>query len=214
METIRIKLALVDDHQIVIDGLKLLLRERPDIRVIAEANSGEQILEKMKQDKPDVLLTDIMMPGLGGFELAVRVKQEFPGTRILALSMNEDGAMIARMIEEARIDGFIPKASGQQELIKAIDKLREGGTYFSPEIMQQYESYVILKTENKVLNLTNREMDIIACILEHYSNKQIAGKLFISERTVETHRKNIYRKTNTRGEASLINFVKTHKLIS
>lgn len=198
----------------MIDGLKLLLRERPNYRILAEANAAEQILEKMRMETPDVLLTDIMMPGLGGFELALQVKLEFPGVKILALSMNEDGAMIARMIDEAKIDGFIPKASGQQELISAIEQLKKGGTYFSAGIMQQYESYVIMKTENKVLNLTNREMDIIECILQHYSNKQIAGKLFISERTVETHRKNIYRKTNTKGEASLIKFVKEHKLIS
>lgn len=208
-----INLALVDDHQIVIDGLKLLLRENPTLQVIAEANSAEALLPLLEQQAVDVLLTDIMMPGMSGFELAMLVKRRHPAIKMLALSMSEEGATIARMIEEAKVEGYIPKASGQKELIQAIQTIAAGGTYFAPEILRLYESYVIIKSENKVLNLTNREMEIIECIVQHFSNKQIADKLYISERTVETHRKNIYRKTNTKGEASLISFVKQHRLI-
>lgn len=209
-----LNLALVDDHQIVIDGLKLLLRENSSMQVVAEANSGEALLPLLETHRIDVLLTDIMMPGMSGFELAMLVKRIHPSVRILALSMSEEGATIARMIEEAKVDGYIPKASGQKELITAISTIGSGGTYFAPEILRQYESYVIIKSENKILNLTNREIEIISCIMQHFSNKQIADSLYISERTVETHRKNIYRKTNTRGEASLISFVKEHKLLS
>lgn len=184
------------------------------MRVISEANSGEAMLEQLQVSPVDILLTDIMMPGMSGFELALQVKQQHPAVKILALSMSEDGATISKMIEEAKVDGFIPKASGQKELIRAIESIAAGSTYFSAGIMQQYESYIIVKTENKMLNLTNREIEIIECMIRHLSNKEIASQLFISERTVETHRKNIYRKTNTRGEASLIQFVKQHRLIS
>jgi DNA-binding NarL/FixJ family response regulator len=198
----------------VIDGLKLLLKEKSNICIVAEANSGEEMLQLLQQYPVDILLTDIMMPGLDGYELAVQVKKILPRVKILALSMSEDGLLISRMIEQAKVDGYIPKASGQKELIGAIETILDGNKYFSSSIIRQYESYKILKDENKVLNLTTREMEIIECILQHFSNKQIASKLFISERTVETHRKNIYRKTNTKGEASLIKFVKEHKLIS
>jgi two-component system nitrate/nitrite response regulator NarL len=193
--------------------LKLLLKEKSNLKIVAEANAAEVILELLRTTPVDVLLTDIMMPGLGGYELSLHVKKEHPSVKILALSMSEDGAMIAKMMEHAKIDGYIPKASGQKELIKAIETILSGNTYFSEEIIRQYNSYKIIKTENKTLNLTNREMEIIECLFQHFSNKQIADKLFISERTVETHRKNIYRKTNTRGEASLMRFVKEHQLI-
>jgi two-component system nitrate/nitrite response regulator NarL len=209
-----IRLALVDDHQIVIDGLKLLLKDHKQIQVAAESVSGEEMLQILPGKKIDVLLTDITMPGgMSGYDLAIRLKQEMPALKILALSMNEDGALISRMIDQAGVDGYIPKTAGQQELLKAIMQVASGEKYFSPSILRQYEIYQQIRNENKEINLTARELDIITCILKHYSNKQIADELFISERTVETHRKNIYRKTNTKGEASLIQFVKDHRIL-
>jgi DNA-binding NarL/FixJ family response regulator len=136
-----------------------------------------------------------------------------PHIRVLALSMSEEGSMIAKMIEEANIDGFVSKAAGQKELFAAIDKIAAGEKYFANDILQQYDLYKTIRNENEELRLTARELQVIECILKHYSNKQIAEELFISERTVETHRKNIYRKTSTRGEASLIQFVKSHNLV-
>lgn len=183
--------------------------------VVAEANSAEEMLKHFSIQTIDVLLTDITMPhGMNGFDLSVKVKREFPAIKIIALSMSEEGGMISRMIDEARVDGFIPKAAGQQELLNAIEMVINGGNYFSISILQQYEIFKEIKNENDLLNLTNRELQIMECMLKHYSNKQIADELFISERTVETHRKNIYRKTNTKGEAALILFIKEHKLFS
>lgn len=209
-----IRLALLDDHQIVIDGLKLLLKDHQQIQVAAESVSGEEMLEILQGEKIDVLLTDITMPGgMSGYDLTLRLKKEIPALKILALSMNEDGALISRMIDQAGVDGYIPKTAGQQELLKAIMLVASGEKYFSPSILRQYEIYQQIRNENKEINLTARELDIISCILRHYSNKQIAEELFISERTVETHRKNIYRKTNTKGEASLIQFVKDHRIL-
>ncbi|MBS1565620.1 MAG: response regulator transcription factor, partial [Bacteroidetes bacterium] len=201
-----IQLALADDHQIVIDGLKLLLSGRKNLRIVAEANSGTGLLQLLGGQVVDVLVTDITMPEMDGYELSLRIKQEYPHIKILALSMSEDGATIARMIELAKVDGFIPKASGKQELINAIEQVAAGEIYFSPVVMEQYELYKKVKTESETFNLTARELQVIDCIARHMSNKEIAGTLFISERTVETHRKNIYRKTNTKGEATLIQF--------
>ena len=208
-------LAILDDHQIVIDGLKLLLKDKEHFSIDIEANSAEDMYAKLAEKKIDILLTDITMStGINGFELSVKVKKQFPYIKIIALSMSEEGGMICRMIDEAGVDGFIPKAAGQNELLNAMDAVINGKTYFSTSILKQYEAFKKIKTENEVLHLTARELQIIECIIKYYSNKQIANELFISERTVETHRKNIYRKTNTRGEASLILFVKEHKLLS
>ena len=206
-------MALVDDHQIVIDGLKLLLNENKNLIIVAEATSVQKMLQLLDTCEVHVLITDIMMPGMDGYELSIEVKKKFPLIKILALSMSEEGGMITKMIENANVNGYIPKASGKQELINAITSIVSGEPYFAAQIEEQYESYKKIKSQNEVLNLTNRELQIIECIIQHLSNKDIANKLFISERTVETHRKNIYRKTNTKGVATLVQFVKTHKLL-
>lgn len=210
-----IHLAILDDHQIVIDGLKLLLHTNPELDIVAEANSAEEMIELLKTKNADVILTDIAMPhGMNGFEFSLKIKQERPEVKILALSMSEEGGMISRMIDVAQVNGYIPKSAGQHELLTAIKEVAEGRKFFSTEVMQQYEIYQAIKNENEDLNLTPRELQIIKCLIKHYSNKQIADELFISERTVETHRKNIYRKTKTKGEASLIQFVNEHNLLS
>ncbi|MEP7319295.1 MAG: response regulator transcription factor [Panacibacter sp.] len=209
-----IRIAITDDHRIVIDGLKLVLKTRKNLFVAAEATSATEMMKLLKTTPVDILLTDIMMPQMNGFELSILARREFPGIKILALSMSEDGEMIVKMIEEAKVDGYIPKASGKNELIDAIESIISGTPYFSAQILEQYEVYKKLKNDNEVFHLTTRELEIIECIMQYFSNKQIADRLFISERTVETHRKNIYRKTNTKGEAALILFVKKHKLFS
>jgi len=204
---------LLDDHQIVIDGLKLLLNEKNNLAIVAESTSAQTMLQLLDKYKADILITDIMMPEMDGYELSIQVRKKFPQIKILALSMSEEGGMITNMIEEVKVDGYIQKACGKQELLNAITSIINGTPYFSAQVKEQYETYKKLKTENKDLNLTNRELQIIECITRHLSNKDIANKLFISERTVETHRKNIYRKTNTKGVATLVQFVKTHKLL-
>lgn len=210
-----IYLAILDDHQIVIDGLKLLLQVNKEFEITAEANSAEDMLALLQSKKIDVILTDITIPhGMNGFEFSLKVKKEMPHIKLLALSMSEEGSMITKMIEIAKVDGYIPKSAGQCELLTAIKQVASGRKYFSTDVLGQYEAYKAIKNENEELNLTARELEIIQYILKHYSNKQIANTLFISERTVETHRKNIYRKTQTKGEAFLIQFVKEHNILA
>ena len=182
--------------------------------MVAETNTAEDMLQVLATKEIDILLTDITMPnGINGFELAVIAKEKYPHIKILALSMSEEGSMVAKMMEQAKVNGYIAKAAGQKELLTAIETIIAGDTYFSKAVLEQYEVFKKIRNQNSDLNLTTRELQIIECIIKYYSNKQIAEELFISERTVETHRKNIYRKTNTKGEASLIQFVKAHKLI-
>lgn len=154
-----------------------------------------------------------MMPVITGLELAMQLRKENASVKIIALSMSEEGSTIVKMIDEAKVDGYLPKAAGRQELIKAITLINEGNTYYSPTIIHQYDAYKTMQNDNEVFNLSARELQIIQCIINHFNNRQIAQQLFISERTVETHRKNIYRKTNTKGEASLVQFINAHKLL-
>lgn len=191
----------------------MLIGDAPNISIVAESTSALSILAFLKNNEIDILITDIMMPGMDGYELAMAVRKENYKVKILALSMNEDGAMITKMIEQAVVDGYIPKASGKQELVKAIENIIGGDTYFSKSVKDQYKLYKKIKSQGDSINLTNRELQIIECMVQHLSNKEIGNKLFISERTVETHRKNIFRKTDTKGIPALAQFVKKYNLL-
>ncbi len=184
------------------------------MQVVAEANDAGAMLQILKRQPVDILLTDITMPGhYNGYSLCMELRSALPSIKLLALSMSEDGHLIEKMIDEAGVDGFIPKTAGRQELIQAITTIAQGYQYFAAPVIAQYEKFKRLRTRNDSYNLTLREKEIIGCIIQHYSNKQIAEALFISERTVETHRKNIYRKTGTKGEAALIRFIQEQQLL-
>lgn len=208
-----ILIAILDDHQIVIDGLKLLLAGQDNFKIVAEHTRGYDLLETLKHKKIDLVLTDIMMPDMDGYEVALRIKNDFPEVKVLALSMNGEGVLVDKMIEQADIAGYLLKTSDKKELIQAIEEVSAGNTYFSKEILSELKSFQKIKKENEQINLTTREIEIIQCIAQDLSNKQIADKLFISERTVETHRKNIFRKTNIHSAMSLVEFAKKRKII-
>lgn len=207
------KLAIVDDHQIVIDGLRSLLKGHQHYEIILESNHPERLMEELRKQQPDILLTDVMMPTLSGVELARQVKKEFPGIKIIALSMNGEGSLVNQMIEESDISGYLLKNIGQTEFLKALDKVAAGGIYFSDEVLQEMLKASERKKETEENHLTNREIEIVRLIEKEYSNKQIAEELFLSERTVETHRKNIFRKTKTNSVIGLIKYAYEHKLI-
>jgi two-component system, NarL family, nitrate/nitrite response regulator NarL len=209
----KISLGLVDDHQIVIDGLLSLLKDEPQFEFVFATTCPKDVLQNLKTKPVDVLLTDVMMPELPGNVLAKEVKKEFPQTKILALSMNGEGSLVNEMINDADISGYILKNIGKQELIKAIEKIANGGIYFSEEVLDELQRVSSRKKQNEEAHLTDREIEIIRLIEKEYSNKQIAEALFISERTVETHRKNIFRKTNTNSVIGLVKYAYEHKLI-
>jgi DNA-binding NarL/FixJ family response regulator len=207
-----IRIAIVDDHQIVIDGLKLLLSYNGRFQVLAEATSGKEILDILQKKTVDVLMIDIMMPAMDGYELSVQVRKLYPEIKILALSMNNEGSIIDKMIEHAYINGYLLKTTGKNELIQAIEIIASGENYFAPDVLLELSSFRKIKEENQLMNLTARELEIIKCMTLNLTNKQIADQLYISERTVETHRKNIFRKTNTHSVLSLMDFLKKQKI--
>ena len=207
------KLAIVDDHQIVIDGLRSLLKGHKEYEIILESTRPELLVQELRQHQPDLLLTDVMMPTLSGVDLARQVKKEFPQIKIIALSMNGEGSLVNQMIEESDISGYLLKNIGQTEFLKALEKVAAGGIYFSDEVLQEMLKASERKKETEESHLTNREIEIVRLIEKEYSNKQIAEELFLSERTVETHRKNIFRKTKTNSVIGLIKYAYEHKLI-
>ncbi len=209
----KIKIAIADDHQIVIDGLHSLLKGFDRYTIVIETTKPETMLERLKQEPADILLTDIMMPGMNGIELAQQIRKEFPGIKIIALSMNGEGSIVNQMIEESDINGYLLKNIGQTEFIQALDKVSNGGIYFSEEVLQEMLTASERKKIAEEIKLTKREIEIIQLIEKEYTNKDIAEELFLSERTVETHRKNIFRKTKTNSLIGLIKYAYENKLI-
>lgn len=211
--TKKISLALVDDHQIVIDGLKSLLEDEPNYSFAFATTNPTEVVEKLKTNQVDLVLTDVMMPQMNGNTLAKEIKREFPKVKILALSMSGQGDIVDEMINEADISGYVLKNIGKQELCEAINKIAAGGIYFSEEVIDEMQRTADRKKQNEKAHLTRRELEIIQLIEKEYSNKQIAEALFISERTVETHRKNIFRKTGTNSVIGLVKYAYEQKLI-
>jgi two-component system, NarL family, nitrate/nitrite response regulator NarL len=213
MKNGKISLAIVDDHQIVIDGIKSLLDGHEHFKIVLECTSSTQMLSLLASKQVDILLTDVMMPDMNGAELSKEVYQKFPTIKILALSMSGQGDLVNQMIEEANISGYVLKNIGKQELIKALEKISKGGIYFGEEVLVEMKKASEIKKENTTSPLTAREIEIIQLIEKELNNKQIADTLFLSERTVETHRKNIFRKTNTSSVIGLVKYAYEHKLI-
>ena len=209
----KISLAIVDDHQIVIDGLKSLLHGHPVFSVDIECTQPEKMPELLEKKQVDLLLTDVMMPIMNGSDLAKIVHQKFPSIKILALSMSGEGDLVNKMIEESDISGYVLKNIGKADLLTALEKISDGGIYFSQDVLDELSKQAGKKKLREESNLTIREIEIIRLIEKENNNKQIAQALFISERTVETHRKNIFRKTKTSGLIGLLKYAYDQGLI-
>jgi two-component system, NarL family, nitrate/nitrite response regulator NarL len=169
-----ISLALVDDHQIVIDGLMALLKGEHQYQFAFATTQPKEVVEKLKTCHVDVLLTDVMMPDMPGNILAKEVRKQFPAIKILALSMSGQGDVVNEMINDADISGYVLKNIGKNELVTAIEKIAGGGIYFSETILDELKKMSNLKKKNEEVHLTEREVEIIRLIEKENSNKQIA----------------------------------------
>lgn len=216
MKENRTKILIVDDHQMIIDGLKSLLANNPMFEVVGHTTQPSLVLTLMADNKPDLVISDIEMPQLSGIELCRQIKLVHPEVPVLALSMYGDKAHIASALE-AGVSGYILKNTGQEELVEALLKLRSGGMFFSNEVStEMLKTFSEPKKEQEKepeFKLTTRETEIVKLISKELSNAEIGEQLFISERTVETHRKNIFRKTGTKSVAGLMRYAFEKKLI-
>ncbi|MBC6698036.1 response regulator [Hymenobacter puniceus] len=212
---------LADDHQLVIEGIKTLLRQEHDIRVVAQATNGPDALRCL-HDHPEisVAIVDLNMPHMSGVELTRLIQGRHPTVRVLALSMCHDLASVTEVLEAGGV-GYLLKNTSKAELSEAIRSVAAGSTFFSPEVgamllqnMQAPKNGRSSGAEDRPVVLTNREKEILQLIAREYSNHHIAAELFISERTVETHRKNILTKTGSKSVVGLIQYALRHKLIS
>jgi DNA-binding NarL/FixJ family response regulator len=207
-----IQIAILDDHPSVIDGLISLLQSQPHFNVSITAATPGDLLCKMTEIHIDMLLVDESILYANEVEFTKRFKELFPYLKIVAIVVTGQHEIMNRMMMEGKISGFLLKNSDQPTLVTALEKISDN-TYFREKVLQKMPKVRIPKKESKSMHLTERELEVLRLIEQEYSNKEIARTLFISERTVETHRKNIFRKTKTNSIIGLIKYAYEHKLV-
>lgn len=209
MDTIKPQILLVDDHFILLDGLTNILNEN-GFYVAAKAHNAAVALKILAQQKIDLVLTDIQMPGEDGIELVKKIKKNYPDIKIVILSMHSERSIVLDALQY-KIDGYLLKNISEQQMVKALKTVMLGKFYVCEEI-----SHLLVErfhTEQNSRLLSKRETEVLKLVAKELSNKEIAATLFISERTVESHRKNIFRKTNTHSVIGLIKYAIENKLI-
>jgi len=208
-----VNILLVDDHTIVTDGLKALLDGDSAYVVKGGAANGQIAIEMLRILKIDLVLMDIDMPVLNGIEATKIIKKEMPEKKIIMLTMHDEKAMIKMMLDIGA-DGYLLKNSGKAEIIKAIENVMAGEQYYSDEVTSVLLETKTSKDELGIISeLTDREIQIIKLIADGLSNKEIGEKLFISHRTVDTHRTNLMNKLDLHNVAGIVKFAITNGLI-
>lgn len=203
----KITIYLVDDHKIFAKGLASLLSSESDFNVLGYAYDGKSVLKFLNENEVDVLITDVQMSGMNGLELTKIVKDDFPHTKVIGLSMLDKPEIISELINSGA-DGYLLKDIEKKELVNAIYEVVDGNIFYSGTVAKS----LFKSLENKDL-LTKREKEIIKLIVAEYTNAMIADTLFISEHTVESHRKNIFRKTQAKSIVGLVKFAYENKLV-
>jgi DNA-binding NarL/FixJ family response regulator len=206
-----IRVFIVDDHPVVIEGIHSLLQNEKDIEWVGQAMTAQSCLGFFVSNTADIVLMDINLPDMGGIELCGVMKEKYPGIFILGLSTFNQGLYIKKMMENGA-SGYILKNSSKEELIGAIHSIYKGNIFFNGEVGQALTAYQ-RSSMIELPALTRREKEILELIAEGYTNPQIAEKIFLSQFTVDTHRKNILAKLNVKNTASLIRFAVEQKLI-
>lgn len=214
----KVKILLADDHQMFLDGLASLLSQLKDIEVIAAVNSGKEALEKLDSLSPHLAIVDINMPDMNGLETTQKIKEKYPAVKVMGLTMENDLQLVTDMLE-AGASGYILKNTGKAELELAIRQVIKGEPYLSQSISNQLAQNLLRNFQQKneqqdaLSSLTERELEILKLIALEHSNSEIADLLFISPKTVETHRKNLMRKIEVNNSLGVYKFAVKYQLL-
>jgi DNA-binding NarL/FixJ family response regulator len=206
-----IKVYIVEDHSVVVEGIRSLLQNEKEFDVIGYTDTGEACLDFFRTRTADVILMDINLPDMSGIDLCKTIKKMYPGIMVLALSTFNQSIYISKMMENGA-SGYLLKNSGRHEIIQALRDVSNGKTYLSFEAGQALKAFSSKNSDQPLL--TKREREILGLITEGLTNTQIAGKLFISIDTVDSHRKNLYSKLNVKNTVMLMRYAIDNNLIS
>ncbi|HLP78435.1 MAG TPA: response regulator transcription factor [Candidatus Paceibacterota bacterium] len=213
----KISVLLVDDHTVVRQGLNALLRPEEDIEVIGEAENGRIAVQMARKTPPDVVVMDVAMPLLNGLEATRQILKTVPNTKVLVLTSYSDDDCVQQMTE-AGVSGYLLKQTAANDLLKAIREVQKGNAFFSPTIAKRLrdqcrEAFANGQPVKKNIELTSRESEVLQLIAEGFSNKQIAGELCISIKTVEKHRQQVMNKLNIHDVAGLTRYALSKGLV-
>ncbi len=212
------RVLIVDDHQLIIDGLKGFLIGNDAYQVVGEANTGSDAIKLAEVLSPDLILMDIEMPGISGIQACLEIKKQYPETKVIIISMHNEKQLIKKIIDQGA-DGYLLKNSSKDEVLDAMGKVSAGGIYLSQDV-----TMLLVGQDNPqssghgsdtlaISNLTEREIEILELVAEGLTNKEIGEKLIISHRTVDTHRTNLMKKLEVTNVAGLIRFAFKNGLI-
>lgn len=205
----KIRLLLVDDHAVIRSGLRMLLENETDVEIVAEAGTARDAISAVEQFQPDVTLMDIGLPDLSGIDATKQIKERFPKTAIVALTIHEDEEYFFRMLE-AGASGYVPKRAAPEELLTAIRIAAAGEVYLYPSLAKLLvRDYLMQERSSDGTadnDLTDREQEVLTYLAEGLNNDQIAQELTISPKTVARHRENIMRKLNLHSRAELVRY--------
>jgi DNA-binding NarL/FixJ family response regulator len=208
------QLVLVDDHQIVLDGLRVLFATMPNTEVIGTLNDSRAVLPFLAQHAADILLCDLNMPHLSGIDLVLQLRQPHPLLKVLLLTMTDDAATIREAIR-AGVSGYVLKQAGRDKLERAISTVMQGKKFFDEDVINALS---ILPTNDccdhdLLARLTDREMDVLRLVAEELSSQQIADKLCVSVPTIETHRRHLFQKLGVKNVVGIVKFAMKHGLV-
>ncbi|MEX0968730.1 MAG: response regulator transcription factor [Bacteroidia bacterium] len=205
-----IRILIADDHQMFLDGIKSLLKNEPDIKIIGEALTGGEVMAFLLKQQPDIILMDMRMPVMNGLETTIAIKKKYPHCKVVMLTMDIDGDVISAILD-AGAEGYILKNTGKEELETAIRRVADGSTFYSNEVTEKLIASYKNKLKDKEVKpeeveLTSREKEVLELIAKEFTTSEIAAKLYLSAHTVETYRKNLLNKLDVRNIAGLVKY--------
>ncbi|HRI00471.1 MAG TPA: response regulator transcription factor [Saprospiraceae bacterium] len=213
-----IKILIADDHTMFVDGLESLLQNVPNIKVVDKCFDGESVFDKLKEKEIDLILLDINLPKLNGMQVAQRMNKEFPNVKIIALSMYNEESYVTEILKSGAM-GYILKNTGRTELIHSIEMVAKGETYFTKEVTETIMGSLTKKSQSKKTNsfeipkISRREKEVLELIVKEFTTQEIADQLFISLKTVESHRSSLISKMNVRNTAGLVRATLEYRLL-
>lgn len=208
-----VKLIIVDDHKIIRDGLKALIKPHKEIEVVADMESGDQLLEYLKDNDADVILLDMHLPRKDGIEITKELKPQYPGIKILIHTMSELIEEIEAVVKMGA-NGYILKTAGSDELISAIKLVAHGSSYFSNSVMNSFIKSALDNRVNPLRDVTPTELIVLNHIYQEHNHDQIAEAMGISKGTVKNHLRNMFRKLNVKSEVGLVKYALVNRLIA
>lgn len=203
------KILIADDHTMFINGLRLLLSDTGKYDVVAVAYNGQEALSILAEQNIDIVLMDVNMPKLNGYQATFKIKEQYPDVKVIVLSMLADELSVNKMLE-AGADGYLFKNADEEELFESLDAVLRGEIYITKEVRNRI-NVSKNKSNTSETRLSSREIDIANLIVNGFTNQEIADKLCLSVRTVETHRKNILAKLELKNTASLVKYLIDNK---